>query len=164
MVESDSNSTFNDLYLYICIARSSNALPHLPRVLLWGSCHDVVAISSQGTFPWLSEKSKAVFPQRESSGVGESRRVVKRTLVRDLTISNTTIFWKKIYQPKRKFSWLSMIKMSPRTLCSKASCSPKVLKISLAAGLVLVVLLAVSLALLIHQQSKASGSDGEWQL
>ncbi|KAK2559903.1 hypothetical protein P5673_017474 [Acropora cervicornis] len=52
-----------------------------------------------------------------------------------------------------------MIKMSPRTLCSKASCSPKVLKILLAAGLVLVVLLAVSLALLIHQQSKASDSD-----
>ena len=67
----------------------------------------------------------------------------------------------KIAKPKKKFSWLSMIKMSLRNVGSKASCSPKVLKISLAAGLVLVVILVVSLAFLIHQQSKTSGSDGE---
>ena len=63
-----------------------------------------------------------------------------------------------IGEPKKKFSWLSMIKMSPRTLCSKASCSPKVLKTLV---LVVMVVLAVFVTWLIHQQSKASGSDGE---
>ena len=67
-----------------------------------------------------------------------------------------------IAEPKKKFSWLNMIKMSPRTVCSKASSSPKVLKILLAAGLM--VILVVCLAFLIHQQSKSNGSDGEWEL